>query len=264
MVVRQDLESGTALLVLAWVSLLAGLGSGMTHLGQPLKAWRAFLGLRTSWFSREVVVFGLYAAAVTLAAAMALLGASIDLLRAGCAVATLLGLLAVFCSAMIYKATRREFWAGARTLPRFFGTVGILGASTALAVVLVAGPDGRQAAGGFALVAGLFSTIKLGVEVRASRLPSDTLPDQPTPIARTALLLRGELGLEWRLRWLCGITGGVALPFMILLLLPSADLHLPGTLAALALALSGAGEWIERRLFFTAVSPDRMPGGVVA
>ncbi|MET0389133.1 MAG: DmsC/YnfH family molybdoenzyme membrane anchor subunit, partial [Polyangiales bacterium] len=40
---------------------LMGLGASVFHLGRPLQAWRAFLGLRTSWLSREAVAFGVFA-----------------------------------------------------------------------------------------------------------------------------------------------------------------------------------------------------------
>src|SRR6185369_17282468 len=49
---------------LALTALLIGflaLGIGTLHLGRPFGAWRAFLGLRRSWLSREIVVFGLFA-----------------------------------------------------------------------------------------------------------------------------------------------------------------------------------------------------------
>src|SRR5260221_4558294 len=44
---------------LAACTLLAsGLAASILHLGRPLGAWRAWLGLRTSWMSREIVAFG--------------------------------------------------------------------------------------------------------------------------------------------------------------------------------------------------------------
>ena len=52
--------SGLHSLVALAVGLLA-LGTSTLHLGRPLVAWRAVLGLRTSWLSREIVVFGLFA-----------------------------------------------------------------------------------------------------------------------------------------------------------------------------------------------------------
>src|SRR6266581_3153925 len=46
-------------LVAAVMGLFA-VGLASLHLGKPLKAWRAFLGWRKSWFSREVIVFSGY------------------------------------------------------------------------------------------------------------------------------------------------------------------------------------------------------------
>jgi Fe-S-cluster-containing dehydrogenase component len=46
------------------VALLLGflaLGASTMHLGRPLEAWRSFVGLKTSWLSREIIVFGLFA-----------------------------------------------------------------------------------------------------------------------------------------------------------------------------------------------------------
>src|SRR5204863_8332702 len=40
------------------VALVAGMSASLLHLGRPTKAWRAVLGLRTSWLSREIVGFG--------------------------------------------------------------------------------------------------------------------------------------------------------------------------------------------------------------
>jgi formate dehydrogenase iron-sulfur subunit len=103
---------------LAIAAALVGLGgmfASVTHLGRPGKAWRAFLGLRRSWLSREIVAFGLWMPSALAAAALPIP----TLLWS--AVAT--GLLAVFCSAMVYIDTRRPSWRAARTLPSFFGAV---------------------------------------------------------------------------------------------------------------------------------------------
>jgi len=37
------------------------LGASTMHLGRPLDAWRSFVGLKTSWSSREIIVFGVFA-----------------------------------------------------------------------------------------------------------------------------------------------------------------------------------------------------------
>ena len=55
--------------------VIAGIGMNIAplHLGQPLRAWRVFLGLRTSWLSREAVLFGKYMGALGAAAGLLLL-----------------------------------------------------------------------------------------------------------------------------------------------------------------------------------------------
>ncbi len=59
------------LTVAALTILNAGLGVSVLHLGKPLGAWRAFLGLRTSWMSREILVFSLFAGAAGACASVA-------------------------------------------------------------------------------------------------------------------------------------------------------------------------------------------------
>ena len=44
---------------------LLGLIAAVGHLGRPLYAFRALIGLRTSWLSREILAFGLFAAFAT-------------------------------------------------------------------------------------------------------------------------------------------------------------------------------------------------------
>ncbi|MDT8342641.1 MAG: DmsC/YnfH family molybdoenzyme membrane anchor subunit, partial [Longimicrobiales bacterium] len=55
---------------LPWPAFLLGAAvaaaASTFHLGRPLRAWRAVLGWRTSWLSREVVLFNLFAVTGTL------------------------------------------------------------------------------------------------------------------------------------------------------------------------------------------------------
>ncbi|HEY2574312.1 MAG TPA: DmsC/YnfH family molybdoenzyme membrane anchor subunit [Verrucomicrobiaceae bacterium] len=97
---------------------VAGLAASISHLGQPLKAWRCFLGWRKSWLSREILAFGLFAPAALLSALHAIPNV----------LAVSAGLVSVFCSAMVYADTRRPFWALKWTGAKFLGTV-LLGGS---------------------------------------------------------------------------------------------------------------------------------------
>lgn len=101
----------------------AGLGGSILHLGRPTQAWRAFLGWRRSWLSREILVFGPWSGA------MACFGASVffglpEWIQHGLGVAgSLFGLLGVFCSVMVYADTRRPFWSLPLVSLRFFGAM---------------------------------------------------------------------------------------------------------------------------------------------
>lgn len=237
-----------ALLLTAAIAGALALGIGTLHLGQPLKAWRAFIGWRKSWFSREVIVFGGY---VPLAAAAAAtqwvkpLAPFANLLAPAAAVT---GLLGVLCSVMIYVDTRREFWSARQSATKFFGTALLLGAATALALSGGATP---------ALLVICSAMGKLAFEHRIFRrlLDADTLGQEP--LNKTARLLAGELGIFTRTRIAAGLIGGVMLPALYLLT--------PNTaLATAALALCVLGELLERYLFFTAVVTRKMPGAIAA
>lgn len=109
---------------LVWVSaalLLFGVNASVLHLGQPMKAWKAFLGWRTSWLSREIIAFGL---------AMGAAGAA-GFLIVPPWVAAGAALTAVVCSIMVYVDTRRDFWSAGMTTVKFLGTTAILGSALA-------------------------------------------------------------------------------------------------------------------------------------
>ncbi len=238
-------------------------GFGTLHLGRPLKAWRAFLGWRTSWFSREVIVFaGLIPLAVLATASSQI--PSLAAFQALLALATaLVGLLGVTCSAMIYADTRREFWSVSRSLERFLGTTVLLGSSLALTLTALQEPVPTHVLAVSAILLGLVATVKLALEHRIFRHLVDEETRTTTTLNRTARLLANELGLRNRIRIFSGACGGVLLPAVTVLASYAGHDHAPWTAVA-SFALCLTGELLERHLYFAAVSPARMPGGLVA
>lgn len=132
--------SSTLHLILSSVSLAffaIGLTAATLHLGQPLKAWRFFLGLRTSWLSRELLAFTILGAFLTAPLLNHLQGLTLPAIISALLAGTLavinhpafpllsifIALTAVFTSAKIYQTTPRTLWKGTITFPRFFGTV---------------------------------------------------------------------------------------------------------------------------------------------
>ena len=229
------------------------LAIGSLHLGQPLKAWRAFLGWRTSWFSREVIVFGAYVPLAFLSAAVAWLPLGETWQPYFAWAAALIGLSAVACSAMLYADTHRKFWRATQSFGKFFGTTLVLG----LAAVLAALPRGQSFWAGSLLCA---SALKLALEQGIVRHWQAGDAGACGELDRSAVLLAGDLGLVARVRLACGIVGGMVLPVGFILGAGASA----GTRSGLAWSiLAGclAGELLERSLFFRAVVPDKMPGG---
>jgi len=179
---------------------LGGLGlfASVFHLGQPLRAWRIFLGWRKSWLSREALLFGPWFALTALAAgAPFILQASTFNFRWVPSAAAALGTLGLFCSVMIYVDTRREFWRFAQTAPRFFGTA-------ALFALAPAAP--RAAAIALAL--------KLAWESRTFFFGATSARLQRGPLAR-AVLTRDLFGLAAVLLLAVAAPLWLALPLLL-------------------------------------------------
>jgi Fe-S-cluster-containing dehydrogenase component/DMSO reductase anchor subunit len=218
-----------------FVLLNAGLSAAVFHLGRPLGAWRFFLGLRTSWMSREILAFGVFAgmAALSVAAAWFVPGSR------GIAVATALtGLVAVFTSVMIYVDTRRPFWALRATAVRFYGTTVGLGA----AGVAAWQPDPMVTA----IAAGTVFLVWVWEfsRYRVARRDRNSAWHRPARVVKELVPAWGPArGL------LVGISlGGLALAATW----PAAGL--------IAVAAALAGAVLERYAFFVAVDAPRMPG----
>ena len=220
------------------------MAASVFHLGRPLYAFRAFLGLRTSWLSREIVGFSIFAALAAAYAGsfllppIAHLAATLDL------VVSIVGAAAVGCSVMVYAATRRASWRAPATGFKFFATAALLGCAT-----VMLGGTSVPVARALCVIAAL----KLGYEASVFR---HLRRRQHTALKRAAILMKGDLAGVTAARFACGIGGGIVLPAFV------AFGHADGRGVALAvLALTLGGELCERWLFFTAATAPKMPGG---
>lgn len=255
------------------ISLLfchVALGASLMHLGRPWLAYRAILGLRTSWLSREILAFGVFAGLVTWLVGAEWLPQSVPLFGVGpkalLSAVSFWGLAGVFCSAMIYHRTKRPFWNVYQSGLRFGLTTLLLGlavtrVSGAMTLALFEQDD--------AALPGLLSLVGRGVcltavlkglfELGAFVPLSDRLQ---TPLKRSALLLIGPLRRKVLARFALLVVGGV-----LLTLLETAAQHevfAPRqelVMATTSLFLLLGGELIERSLFFKASVAFRMPGG---
>jgi DMSO reductase anchor subunit len=255
---------------------LLALGSSLLHLGRPQFAFRAILGLRHSWLSREIVAFGLFAGcASAYAAAVFLVGRADFNLEPvieplGWSVAAT-GAIAVFCSVMIYVFTQREYWSFSRVGVRFTLTCALLGIAAmwlSILAAMIAAPSLQLtelvAKASPLLCQALIVTavVKLTWEAAIFR---HLLFRRMTPLRRSAMLQAGDLSRVTLARFALGLLGGVMMPLFILRQATEAG-NVTGVefVAATSLLFIAclAGELLERYLFFTACAAPRMPGGI--
>ncbi|MCC6648903.1 MAG: dimethyl sulfoxide reductase anchor subunit [Polyangiaceae bacterium] len=234
-------------LVAAALGLL-GIAGATLHLGRPLYAFRAFLGVRTSWLSRETVVFGAQAPLLLLHVLARATGAPARLADAALSAVVVAGALAVLCSVMVYVDTRRASWSLGRTSGAFVGTALSLG--VALTAALVSAGGGAAPRWLFAVVA-LVSLAKLALESSVLRHVGAS---PVTDLARTARVLLGPQRTVTGARFAIGAAGVAAA-------VACASAASPGpALAGLLVVAVFTGDALERALFFRAVAAPRMPG----
>ncbi len=234
------------------IACLAGLTCSTLHLGQPLKAWRFFVGLRHSWLSREILAFGIFSGAAFAATGWAWFGSFVpgmppewreltnNITLVG-AIAT--GLIGVLCSVMIYHDTRRTFWRFPISAGKFIGSAFVLGGLTGS---LLTGSSHAL------LLWGLGGSWKWILEIAEFRFGSrsDWVPEK-----RTVMLMLGPLAYITSTRLLAGLIGSILLPFALFLSPHDPNFWLWG-----AGLLTLVSEVSERYLYFTAVSAPKMPG----
>ena len=258
-------------LAAALLSGFVGLGASVLHLGRPLYAFRAMIGLRTSWLSREILAFGLFAALASAHVGLAFWDVAPELENIVANGAALAGIAGVLCSVMIYVDTRRPFWNGTFTSVKFFLTTIVLGLPASLLVSLSATAFSteltvRQIMAEYgATLCGWLMAATAAKLLFEALIFTHLRYKQHTPLKRTALLMLGELGLVTLRRFFFGVVGGLALPGVLLLegtIAPDEGFNRYFVGFAVLLSFIGlvVGELLERYLFFTAVVAPKMPG----
>lgn len=245
-----------------WIALglgYVGLAASLLHLGRPFYAYRAILGIRHSWLSREVVALGGFAKLATAYVAADLLFpawlASHPTIRlVALAAVTASGVAGVACSVMVYHAVRRPFWRAPISGVKFAGTAVVLGLAVALASLSLA-----EAATGAPPLMTVAAVLMLATSAKLAFESGDLRGrDGSEPLRKTAWLLRNPLKGEARRRRICGLAGGLILPTVVAF----GDGWAASAAAVCSLVGLLLGELIERDLFFRAVVRPKMPGGL--
>ena len=244
------------LTLLAVIFGLVGLISSTLHLGSPLGAWRVFLGLKTSWLSREIILFGMWMPALLAFSALTIASQHPEKLPTWLPTienswitlsgisATILGLISVFCSIMVYVDTKREFWSLGKTTSKFIGTLLLGGATTILITSLIFQPNTPPI---------LWITLALTTlwKIAADTI-SLTAAKQTTwsMSKKSALIQLRSLRPTLTLRWIMMAISIIS----IILTIFTPLFAIPAILTMLL------GEFLQRQIYFQAVVTLKMPG----
>lgn len=275
-----DITRWSALVALCLA--MVGMNLAPLHLGQPLRAWRVFLGLRTSWLSREAIILGKYVGLLSLAVGLLWFPVVdqyspefvIDFVaalppwssKAVLGVAIIAGAAGLFSSAMIYIATKRKLWRMTRTMPRFLGSSVVIGIACLLPMLVV-----DRVPLSFIVVIGLTFVVALGLKVtwelkwhRLLACVSAITGWKPMPHIsdldrRSQRLTQGPMRTVFNARYVFAVSA-IAVHFLSFASVALGWNALAAGLAVIAAALVIAGEFAERVLYFTTVVHDRMPG----
>jgi len=260
------------------IGMLA-LASSILHLGRPHLAFRAILGFKTSWLSREIIAFAIFAKLAILYALcywfepleQVLFNVFFSLKPTDVLAMSVIvsGVTGVICSVMVYRDTKRPFWDNHLTTMKFFLTSIILGSAATLLSSVLLGVINfdvsliyiTQHFGTiFCKVIFIATGIKLFLEASIFYYDQGNF----TLYNKTAILMLRQLKKYTVWRFICGILGGVFIPFMFLS--ANGDISSVGILiySLFIFGFSLAGELLERYLFFRAAVPLKMPGGKVS
>jgi Fe-S-cluster-containing dehydrogenase component/DMSO reductase anchor subunit len=246
------------LLVASGVLLSLGMAASVAHLGQPTKAWRAFLGWRRSWLSREILALNLFAGALAAAAAAAWIPALQGLRLPLALAAAAAGAVAVAASAMVYVDTRRPVWDAPRTFGQFVGTTCLLGATlTAVSLGWTATAGHPELLPAVRVAAVLAAVFRAALFVWNRERHRAALADRSSPVHANARALAELLPAVIPVRnglFLVSTAAGLAA-----LAGPASSAAAWASLSTLTTVTS---ELLGRLVFFVAGTSRRMPGGI--
>ncbi len=273
---RAGANPRTALLCLAAVLAACSAISSTMHLGRPQFAYRAILGIRHSWLSREIAAFGMCIPLCFLSASLSWIDSA--WLNLSLIAAATSGVVGVMASAMIYHVTHRPFWNVARSAPAFLSASLGIGSIIVLWTLQFSVTDvGPAICRTLACAAVVSAVTKLALLRNVMRQKSIGLVTAPAAVqyesacrdahtvgvdvqhaslVETTLLLTNRLPFEMRLQ---AVGQVMFLLLSVFLILWPVGTHV-SLFAGLAVITVVGAEFTERYLFFRAVVPLRMPG----
>ncbi|MEC1716957.1 dimethyl sulfoxide reductase anchor subunit family protein [Schinkia azotoformans] len=228
------------LFIIAGLSLI-GLIASFAHLGTPTNAFNTIRNIGSSWMSREILVTGMFIAAVYITAGLAIVQKKVNpnLLL----VSTLIGLVDIYCMAAIYAKTLVSGWNSINTFTSFYGTALVLGPVLAVSFIAPALKEKAQS-----LIKYSFYIAMAGIAIQLIGLAlfGTVMPEVNMITGVNAMTeLAGYQGTV-ALRWIIEVIGVGVLGFMAMATNKKVSL----SFAYLALAAIILAEGMSRYVFY--------------
>ncbi len=232
-----------------------GLPLSALHLGRPGLAITAMKNIKTSWLSREALALGVFAALMTLVAALYFFEVPkgvrlfVEFITLG------IGVYGIYAQSMIYRIKARPSWNRVTTNLKFFG-VSYIGA---LLVALLASIYGEMQAVmplvALAMLGGLSQLFFTYEDIRTL----DTIKENAYQLQRTKRILNENFAKVKTTRLVSLVVGALVLPLLALVFIQNQSAVT--LILLLSLFVSFGSELMDRFLFYTTVVPLGMAGG---
>ncbi len=228
------------LLVIAGLSLI-GLIASFAHLGTPTNAFNTIRNIGSSWMSREILVTGMFIAAVFITVGLAIVQKRVNPMLL--LISALIGLVDIYCMAAIYAKTLVSGWNSINTFTSFYGTALVLGPVLIVSFIAPAYKEKAQS-----LIKYSFFIAMAGIAIQLIGLALfGTVNHEVNMIAGTNAMteLAGYQGTV-ALRWIIEVIGVGVLGFIA----KASNKKVSLSFAYLALAAIVLAEGMSRYVFY--------------
>jgi len=228
------------LIVIAALSLI-GLIASFAHLGTPSHALNSIRNLGSSWMSREILVTGLFIGAACVTAGLALVQKKVN--QWLLIVSVLIGLVDIYCMAMIYSNSLVSGWNSVNTFTSFYGTALVLGP---VLVVSLLAPVLKEKAQSLIKTAFYISLGGIALQLVGVALFGSVMPEVNMIEGTNALASLADYQTTVAIRWIIEVVGVAFLGYLSV----AKQQKVSFSLAYVALAVLLFAEGMSRYVFY--------------
>lgn len=223
----------------------------LSHLGNPLRAYRAITNLGSSWLSREILFTGAFLVlwCVFMFSEISGIPNNFIIILTG-----LTGIVSVISMAGIYYSTGKSGWYSLNTYTDFLGSIVIFGCISFSVVMMIYG-KGLTVTAGFIIKAGIILLAVLGIKFFQTLILISVLKHNPDEWNMDKFVACETSTIKWirvfKILTFTGLAVSISGGILMLLGSVSADLYNNGLYIYVSGFFIIAGETISRSGFYS-------------